>query len=155
MLWAYRTAYKRSTDQTPFRLVYGQEAVVPLHFRQQAPIVAQILHVDVEQARKDRLLQLNKLEEHRLMAIQHQEIQKQQQKAWHDRNIKNKNLSVGDLALLYNSRVKGKPKKLHTEWMGPYVVEEIHPNGSVRLKTLQGLVFRKLVNGARLKRYKN
>ena len=48
------------------------------------------------------------------MAIQNQEIQKQQQKAWHDRNIKNKNLSVGDLALLYISRVKGKPKKLHT-----------------------------------------
>ena len=23
VLWAYRTAYKRSTDQTPFRLVYG------------------------------------------------------------------------------------------------------------------------------------
>ena len=32
VLWAYRTAYKRSTNQTPFRLVYGQEAVVPLHF---------------------------------------------------------------------------------------------------------------------------
>ena len=89
------------------------------------------------------------------MAIQHQKIHKQQQKAWHDHNIKNKNLSVGDLALLYNSRVKGKPKKLHTEWMGPYVVEEIHPNGSVRLKMLQGLVFQKLVNGARLKRYRN
>ena len=48
------------------------------------------------------------------MEIQHQEIQKQQQKAWHNRNIKNKNLSVGDLALLYNSQVKGKPKKFHT-----------------------------------------
>ena len=48
-------------------------------------------------------MQLDKLEEDRLMAIQHQEIQKQQQKAWHDRNIKNKNLLVGDLALLYNS----------------------------------------------------
>ena len=78
------------------------------------------------------------------MAIQHQEIQKQQ-KAWHDRNIENKNLSVEDLALLYNSRVKGKPKQLHTEWMGPYVVEEIHANGSVRLRTLQGIVFRNLL----------
>ena len=76
-------------------------------------------------------MQLSKLEEHRLIALQHQEIQKQQQKAWHDRNIKNKILSVGDLALLYNIRVKEKPKKLHTEWMGPYVVEEIHANGSV------------------------
>ena len=59
-------------------------------------------------------MQLSKLEEHRLIALQHQEIQKQQQKAWHDRNIKNKNLSVGDLTLLYKSRVKGKPKNLHT-----------------------------------------
>ena len=32
VLWAYRTIYKCSTDQTPFRLVYGQEVVVPLHF---------------------------------------------------------------------------------------------------------------------------
>ena len=62
---------------------------------------------------------------------------------------------VGDLALLYNSRVKGKPKKLHTEWMGPYAVDEIHINGSVQLRTLQGIVFQKLVNGARLKRYRN
>ena len=62
---------------------------------------------------------------------------------------------MGDLALLYNSRVKGKPKKLHIEWMGPYVVEEIHTNGSVQLKTLQDIVFQKLVNGARLKWYRN
>ena len=53
ILWVYRTAYKWSTDQTPFRLVYGQEAVVPLHFQQQTPIIAQLLHVDVEHARKD------------------------------------------------------------------------------------------------------
>ena len=59
-------------------------------------------------------MQLIKLEEHQMIALQHQEIQKQQQKAWRDRNIKNQNLSIGDLALLYNNRVKGKPKKLHT-----------------------------------------
>ena len=100
-------------------------------------------------------MQLSKLEEHQLIALQHQEIQKQQPKAWHERNIKNKSLSIGDLALLYNSRVKGKPKKLHIEWMGPYVVEEIHANRSVQLRTLQGIVFQRLVNGARLKRYIN
>ena len=77
-------------------------------------MIADILHINVEEARIDRLMQLAKLEEHRLLAIQHQEIQKQQQKAWHDRNIKNNNLSIEDLALLYNSQVKEKPKKLHT-----------------------------------------
>ena len=63
-------------------------------------------------------------------------------------------MSVGYLALLYNSRVKGKPNKLHTEWMGPYILEEINTNRSVQLKKLQGNVFWKLVNGAQLKWYK-
>ena len=33
----------------------------------------------------------------------------EQQKAWHDRNIKTKNIAVCDLVLLYDNKVKGKP----------------------------------------------
>jgi hypothetical protein len=31
-LWAYRTTYKVITQFTPFQLVYGQEAILPIEF---------------------------------------------------------------------------------------------------------------------------
>jgi len=31
-LWAYRTAHKVTTKHTPFQLVYGQEAILPIEF---------------------------------------------------------------------------------------------------------------------------
>jgi len=31
-LWAYRTAYKGTTEFSPFQLVYGQEAILPIEF---------------------------------------------------------------------------------------------------------------------------
>ena len=99
------------------------------------------------------MFQIQKLEEDRIITIQHQEAKKQQQKAWHDRNIKTKNISVKDLVLLYDSKIKGKPRKLETTWMRPYFIEDLNSNGSDQLKTLQGQVFPKVVNGARLKRY--
>ena len=82
----------------------------------------------------------------------HQAMEKLQQKAWHDRNLKSKDISPSDTVLLYDSQISGKPKKLHTAWLGSYVVEAIHTNGSVRLTTLQGRPFKKVMNGARLKR---
>ena len=153
VLRAYRTAYKKATNQTPFKLVYGQEAIVPLHFRQHTSEVTKVFKIDMSEAKNVRTFHLQKLEEDRIMAIQHREAQKQQQKAWHDRNIKTNNISIRDLVLLYDSGIKGKPRKLETAWMVPYIVEDINLNGSVQLKILQGQVFPKVMNGARLKRY--
>jgi len=31
-LWVFRTAYKTTTGQTPFKLAYGLEVVVPMEF---------------------------------------------------------------------------------------------------------------------------
>ena len=32
ILWAYQTTYKRLTRKIPFKLVYGQEAVMPMEY---------------------------------------------------------------------------------------------------------------------------
>ena len=145
---AYRTTYKRSTSQTPFKMVYGQEAIVPLYFKKQTLQIPQVLQLNTTNAKQERLFHLQKLEEYRINSIHQKEVQKQQQKAWHDRNLRNKNISIVGLILLYDSKIKGKPRKLEITYLGPYSVEEINTNGSVTLKTLQGQVFKEVFNGA-------
>lgn len=90
ILWAYRTTYKRSTAQTPFKLVYGKEVVIPLHFWANAERVASVLRYDHTLNTKQHFYQFNKLEEERMLVLQHQEVQKYQQKAWYDQHLKKK-----------------------------------------------------------------
>jgi hypothetical protein len=45
LLWAYRTTCKKWTGNTPFKLVYGQEAVVPLEFLIPSLHVVAITHM--------------------------------------------------------------------------------------------------------------
>jgi hypothetical protein len=99
--------------------------VIPLQFLTNFDRVTTIEKIDERKNINSRLYQLNKLEEERLIVIHNQEFQKQKQKAWNDHHLKKKEIKEGDLALLYDNRIKGKPKKLETTWLGPYVVEDI------------------------------
>jgi hypothetical protein len=45
ILWAYRTTCKKFTWKTPFRLVYGQEVVVPLDYLVPSLCIATITNV--------------------------------------------------------------------------------------------------------------
>ena len=58
VLWEYKKSYKRETNQMPFKLVYGQEFVVPLHFRQHTLEIAKVLKLDISEAKPERLFQL-------------------------------------------------------------------------------------------------
>jgi hypothetical protein len=85
------------------------------------------------------------LEEDKILAGFHQEVQKAKKKAWHDRHIKNKSFKEGDLVLLYDSRYLQHPRKFKMHWLGPYQVESITIGGVVQLKDLAGKNLRVLV----------
>jgi hypothetical protein len=45
VLWAYKTTCKNLTGKNPFKLVYGQEVVVPLEFLVPSLRIAAITHM--------------------------------------------------------------------------------------------------------------
>jgi hypothetical protein len=54
---------------------------------------------------------------------------------------------------LYDSRFKNLKGKLTTHWMGPYEIDTIYENGSIRIKKIDEQQTRLLVNGQRLRIY--
>ena len=68
-LWAYRTSYKVTTNQMPFRLAYGQEAVVPLEFMVPSLRLAVEHDLDYNAVLRARLEKLLTLDEHRQRVV--------------------------------------------------------------------------------------
>ena len=94
------------------------------------------LGMDLNEAKKQRLLQLNELDEIRQDALQRTTLIQEQRTKWNDKYIKKKSFQLGDWALLYDRTFKNFKGKLSTRWMGPYEVDIVYDNGAVRIKTI-------------------
>jgi hypothetical protein len=82
-------------------------------------------------------------------------VQKNREKAWHDRHIKSKAIKVGDLVLMYDSKFVRFPGKFCMHWLGPYEVKHVIEGGAASIAQLDGTMFPTMVNGSRLKLYRD
>ncbi len=153
-LWAYRTTYKVSTRTTPFSLVFGVEAILPMEFEVPSLRIAIDERLDDSQSLKDRLERLEGLSEARRLAAQHVETTQRQRKVYFDNKVKKRSLSVGMWVMVQNARRLEFSGKFDALWTGPYIIKEVFPNNSVQLKNLDGLEFPTRTNGGRCKEYK-
>ena len=85
-----------------------------------------------------QISQLMEMEEDRILAGFHQEVQKERDKSWHDRHIKRKSFKEGDLVLVYDSKFLQHPGKFRMHWLRPYEVKIVTDGGVVPLKYLGG-----------------
>ena len=85
VLWGLRTTPNRSTDRTPFFLVYDVEVVLPSDLLHNAPQVELFSEVEAEQAHQDAV---DLLEEEREMALIRSTIYQQDLRRFHARNVR-------------------------------------------------------------------
>ena len=123
---------KRSTGQTPFKLVYGQEVVMPVEYIVPSLIIAASMGMDDEAMLKEHMEQLIQLEEDCFITGFHQHVEKDRRKSWHDHHVMNKQFQQGDLVLLYENKFMKHPGKLQMHWLGPYLVNSITFGGQFK-----------------------
>ena len=88
---------------------------------------------------------MNELEELRNEAYDNAKIYKEKTKTWHDQRILRGEFKVGELVLLYNSRLRLFLGKLKSRWSDPYIVIAVTTFGAVTLRADSGNEFK--VNG--------
>ena len=102
-LWAYRTTWRNTTGFSPYELMYWKNVVSPVEFDIKTLRTALEANMDLIEAQKDRLNQLNELNEKCVFSIHHTSVIQHQRSKRHDRFIKKNMFHEGNWALLYSS----------------------------------------------------
>ena len=116
---------KTTTSFTPFQLVYGLKAVLPIQC--QIPslqlVVELFLDTSVEE---ERFLYLNKLDQTRRDASLANEAHKKCVKVQYDKSIQPRVFNEGDLVLTYDQRYDKLGKgKFESMWYVPFVISKV------------------------------
>ncbi|GAU48966.1 hypothetical protein TSUD_188130 [Trifolium subterraneum] len=153
-LHGYRTSVRTSTGATPFSLVYGMEAVLPVEV--EIPSMRVLMETELAEAEwcQNRYDQLNLIEEKRMAALCHGQLYQRRMKQAFDRKIRPREFREGDLVLKKilsfqpDSRGKWTPN-----YEGPYVVKRAFSGGAMTLATMDGDELPRPVNADAVKKY--
>jgi transposase InsO family protein len=127
VLWSLRTTPNATTQETPFFLVHGAEAVLPVEVTHKAPRVTAYDEITSTEALQDNI---DALDEARDKVLERAMKYQQSLQNYHSSRVRPRSFVVADLVLRLRQDSHGK---LESPWVGPYIVTEVIPGGAYRL----------------------
>ncbi|MCO5553797.1 hypothetical protein L7F22_007323 [Adiantum nelumboides] len=153
-LWSYRTSFRTSLGYTPYHLVFGKEAILPIEVQLASLRVLASGRETPKEQLQQRILDLERLELDRTSAIEFYATHAERRRQKFNEGLKDKELKRGMLVLRYDNRFDNrKDKKFLSRWEGPFLIRKKYSNGSYQLQEINGRLHKTRVNGWRLKPY--
>jgi transposase InsO family protein len=153
-LHGYKTSFRTSTGATPFSLVYGMDAVLPIEV--EIPSLRVLMETKLEEAEwiQNRYDQLNLIDEKRMTDMCHGQLYQKRIKRAFDKKVCLREFKEGDLVL---KKILPVHKDMRGKWSpnyeGPYVVKKAFSGGSLILTTMDGEELAHPVNSDAVKKY--
>ena len=152
VLWAYRTTVRTPIGETPFKLAYGSEAVIPTEVHMASH---RVKGYQVKENEVQLHLNLDLIDEIRTDAEQRTARYKNLMARQYDAMMKPKRFNIGDLILKRVTLATRNPAygKLGPNWEGPYRVINYKRQGSYYLEGLDRRRLEHPWNVEHLRRY--
>uniref|UniRef100_A0A2N9IF11 Integrase catalytic domain-containing protein n=1 Tax=Fagus sylvatica TaxID=28930 RepID=A0A2N9IF11_FAGSY len=152
ILWAYRTTVRTPTRETPFKLTFGTEAVIPVEIG--LTTFRTTFHREEENEGQLRL-NLDLLDEARGKAAQRIALYQGRMARYYNTRVKLRRFEVGDWVLRKVSQATKDPSqgKLGPNWEGPYKVTQYYRRGTYHLEDRHGKKLPHPWNAEHLKKY--
>jgi hypothetical protein len=144
---SHNTTTSRSTGFTPFKLLFGDEAITPEEAK-----AGSIRTAASAEDEADYRVAKDTIEGTRLQAVENINKYQAETIKWRDRKVRFKNIKPGHLVLrrVANPHTVGK---LQLKWEGPFLVVSWLRPGSYRLKGIDGNDIPRSWNADELRRY--
>jgi ribonuclease HI len=153
-LCAYRTSVRTSVGATPYSLVYGMEAVLPVEV--EIPSLRILSQTQLEEAEwaQARYEQLNFIDEKRLAALCHGQLYQRRIERAYNKKARPRTFQPGDLVLKKRNTALSDPRgKFAPSYEGPYVVKKAFSGGAIILADMDGEEFRSPTNSDSVIKY--